>query len=455
MTHLSHPSTHLIYPSTNFKAIEELTLTRGEGVYVWDDQGKQYLEGMAGLWCAALGHGNQEVIDAASQQMRQLSYASMFGGKTHPKAIALADRLSAMLPMRDAAVFFGNSGSDANDSHVRMLRYYHAAIGAPEKRKIIARERSYHGVTVASASLTGLPVMQQHFDLPIEALGILRTDHPHYFRGRHAGESEAEFVDRIVANLEALIVREGPETIAAFIAEPITGASGVIVPPDGYYPKVQAILRKYEILFWADEVITGFGRTGHPFGVTTMGIDTPDLMTLAKQLSAAYVPISAAAIRGDMYEAMIEQSAQSGIFGHGYTYSGHPVACAVALAVLDIYERDDMFARAAKLGEYMQARLRELEGHPLVGEVRGRGLLAALELVTDPATGATAPGVAAYAQQAALEHGLIVRAVAGTALAFCPPLVITQAQLDEMVAKTATALDQTLAHCRSQGLLAG
>jgi 4-aminobutyrate--pyruvate transaminase len=202
-------------------------------------------------------------------------------------------------------------------------------------------------------------------------------------------------------------------------------------------------------------VITGFGRTGHPFGVTTMGIDTPDLMTLAKQLSAAYVPISAAAIRGDMYEAMIEQSAQSGIFGHGYTYSGHPVACAVALAVLDIYERDDMFARAAKLGEYMQARLRELEGHPLVGEVRGRGLLAALELVTDPATGATAPGVAAYAQQAALEHGLIVRAVAGTALAFCPPLVITQAQLDEMLAKTAAALDQTLAHCRSEGLLAG
>jgi 4-aminobutyrate--pyruvate transaminase len=447
--------THLVYPCTNFRAIEELTLTRGEGVYVWDDKGKQYLEGMAGLWCAALGHGNQEVIDAASTQMRELAYAPMFGGKTHPKAIALADRLSAMLPMHDAAVFFGASGSDANDSHVRMLRYYHAAIGRPEKRKIIARERSYHGVTVASASLTGLPVMQQHFDLPIEALGILRTDHPHYYRGRHDGESEAQFVERIVDNLEALIVREGPETIAAFIAEPITGASGVIVPPAGYYSRVQALLRKYEILFWADEVITGFGRTGNPFGVTTMGIDTPDLMTLAKQLSAAYIPISAAAIRGDMYEAMVEQSAQSGIFGHGFTYSGHPVACAVALAVLDIYERDDLFARAAKLGAYMQARLGELIDHPLVGEVRGRGLLAAIELVSDKQTGASLPVIAAYAQRAALEHGLIVRAVAGSALAFCPPLIITEAQIDEMMAKTAAALDQTLGHCRSQGLLAG
>jgi 4-aminobutyrate---pyruvate transaminase len=449
--------THLVYPCTNFKGIEELTLTRGEGVYVWDDKGKQYLEGMAGLWCAALGYGNQEVIDAASKQLHELSYAPMFGGKSHPKAIALANRLSAMLPMKDAAVFFGNSGSDANDSHIRMLRYYHTAIGKPEKRKIIARERSYHGVTVASASLTGLPVIQQHFDLPIEALGILRTDHPHYYRGRHDGESELAFVERIVGNLEALIVREGPETIAAFIAEPITGASGVIVPPAGYYPRVQALLRKYDIMFWADEVITAFGRTGSPFGVTTMGIDAPDLMTLAKQLSAAYIPISAAAIRGDMYEAMVELSAQSGIFGHGFTYSGHPVACAVALAVLDIYEREDVFGRAAELGRYMQARLGELEDHPLVGEARGRGLLGALELVMDKTTGAAfpAPGIAGYAQRAALEHGLIVRAVAGTSLAFCPPLIITKAQIDEMMAKTAAALDQTLAHCRSQGLFAG
>lgn len=442
--------THLIYPCTNLQAIEELTLTRGEGVYVWDDRGKQYLEGMAGLWCAALGHGNQEVIDAATAQLRELAYAPMFGGKTHPKAIALAERLSAMLPMRDAAVFFGSSGSDANDSHIRMLRYYHAAIGKPQKRKIIARERSYHGVTVAAASLTGLPVMQEHFDLPVQALGILHTAHPHYYRGRRDGESEPEFVDRIVAELEALIVREGPETIAAFIAEPITGASGVIVPPDGYYPRVQALLREHDILFWADEVITGFGRTGNAFGVTTMGIDRPDLMTLAKQLTAAYVPLSAAAIRGDMVEAMAEQSARAGIFGHGFTYSGHPVACAVALAVLDVYEREDLFARAARLGEYMQARLGELVDHPLVGEARGRGLLGAIELVGDKQTGAIVPGLAAHAQRAALEQGLILRAVAGSALAFCPPLVITRAQIDEMIAKTTAALDQTLEHHRSQ-----
>jgi 4-aminobutyrate---pyruvate transaminase len=450
--------THLVYPCTNFKAIEELTVTRGQGVYVWDDAGKQYLEGMAGLWCAGLGYGNQEVIDAAAAQMRELSYAPLFGGKTHPKAIALADRLAAMVPVRDAAVFFGSSGSDANDSLVRILRYYHAAIGKPHKRKIIARERSYHGVTVAAASLTGLPVMQQGFDLPVEALGILRTDHPHYYRGRQGGESEAQFVDRIVANLEALIVREGPETIAAFIAEPITGASGVIVPPAGYYPRVQALLREHDIMFWADEVITGFGRTGAPFGVTTMGIDDPALMTLAKQLTAAYVPLSAAVIRGDMYEAMVELSAQAGIFGHGFTYSGHPLACAVALAVLDIYAREDLFARAAEVGAYMQARLGELSDHPLVGEVRGRGLLAAIELVADKQTGASfpAPGIGGYAQRAALGHGLIVRGVAGSSLAFCPPLVITRAQIDEMVAKTRATLDQTLDHLRrSPGLLAG
>ncbi|MCB1697793.1 MAG: aminotransferase class III-fold pyridoxal phosphate-dependent enzyme, partial [Halioglobus sp.] len=256
----------VIYPSTNFKATEQLVIDRGEGVYVYDKQGKQYLEGMAGLWCTGLGYGNRELIDAISGQLSRMSFTHMFGGKTHQPGIDLANQLAAMVPVKDAKVFFGNSGSDANDTHIKLLRYYFNAIGRPGKRKIITRERAYHGVTVAAGSLTSLPANLAHFDSPLDALGILRTDHPHYYRGARTGETEAEFVARITANLEALIEREGADTIAAFIAEPITGASGVIVPPAGYYERVQAILAQHDILFWADEVITGFGRTGKLFG---------------------------------------------------------------------------------------------------------------------------------------------------------------------------------------------
>ena len=446
---------HTIYPTTNFKAIEQLTVERGEGCYVWDNKGNRYIEGLAGLWCTALGYGNQEVIQAATEQMGKLSFSHMFGGKTHQVGMDLAEKLAEMIPMQDAMISFGNSGSDANDSHIKMLRYYHQAIGRPERRKIIARDRSYHGVTVASASLTGLPVTQNHFDLPVDALGILRTDHPHYYRGKQGGESEAEFVARIVGSLEAMIVREGPETIAAFIAEPITGASGVIVPPEGYYEKVQAVLNKYGIMFWADEVITGFGRTGNDFGCNTMGIKSPDMMTFAKQLSSAYMPISASAIRRGMYDAMVDQSAAAGAFGHGYTYSGHPVACAVALKVLEIYQRDDIFAKAAVTGEYMQKRLAEFKDHPLVGEVRGRGLLGAIELVANKATGQAFVGgaVGGFAQKAAQDNGLLLRAVAGSSLGFCPPLIITTAQIDEIIEKTAIALDVTLDHCLREKLL--
>ncbi|MGB1244080.1 MAG: aminotransferase [Porticoccaceae bacterium] len=447
--------THLIYPTTNFKAIEQITIERGEGCYVWDKDGKQYLEGLAGLWCTALGYGNQELIDTTSEQMSKLTFSHMFGGKTHQVAIDLADRLADMIPMDDAVLSFGNSGSDANDTHIKLLRYYHEAIGKPERRKIIARERSYHGVTVAAASLTGLPVTQNHFDLPVDALGILRTDHPHYYRGKQGDESEAEFVDRIVGNLEDLIVREGPETIAAFIAEPITGASGVIVPPEGYYQKVQTVLDRYDIMFWADEVITGFGRTGNDFGCTTMGIESPDMMTFAKQLSSAYMPISASAIRREMYDAMIEQSASAGAFGHGYTYSGHPVACAVANKTLEIYQRDKIFEKAAVTGAYLQKRLAEFADHPLVGEVRGSGLIGALELVANKDTGEPFAGgtVGGYAQKMAQDNGLLIRTVAGSCLGFCPPLIITHEQIDEMIDKVAPALDATLDYCQKEHLL--
>jgi 4-aminobutyrate---pyruvate transaminase len=447
--------TFVIYPTTNFKAVEQMVIDRGEGIYVYDKSGKQYLEGLAGLWCTSLGYGNQELIDTTAEQMGKLTYTHMFGGKTHEPAMALADKLSAMVPTKDAKIFFGNSGSDANDTHIKLLRYYFSAIGKPEKRKIITRDRAYHGVTVATACLTSLPANLAHFDAPLDAVGILRTDHPHYYRGRLIGESETVFVDRIVGNLEALILKEGPDTIAAMICEPITGASGVIVPPEGYYQKVQAVLNKYDILFWADEVICGFGRTGNIFGSTTVGIESPDMMTFAKQLSSAYYPISASVISGDMYNAMVDQSASVGVFGHGYTYSGHPVACAVGLKTLEIYERDDIYGKSAITGEYFQQRLREFESHELVGEVRGKGLIAAVEMVANKATGETFEGgaVGSYLQQACQDNGLIGRAVAGSSIAFCPPLIITHAQVDELIEKLSVSLDQTLAFVKENALL--
>ncbi len=434
----------VIYPTTNLKATEQMIVDRGEGVYIYDSQGKQYLEGLAGLWCTGLGYNNRELIDTISDQLSKLSFSHMFGGKAHQPGIDLADKLAGMVPVQDARVFFGNSGSDANDTHIKLLRYYFNAIGKPEKRKIITRERAYHGVTVAAGSLTSLPANLAHFDAPLEALGILRTDHPHYYRGGNAGETEGEFVERITANLEQLILREGPETIAAFIAEPITGASGVIVPPAGYYEKVQAILERHDILFWADEVITGFGRTGKLFGCETMNIHQPAQMTFAKQLSSAYYPISASVIRGDIYEAMVEPSAEVGVFGHGYTYSGHPVACAAGLKTLEIYERDGLYEHAARMGEYLQSRLAPLRDHERVGEVRGAGLLAAVELVEDQASRQPDAALAKRATQLCQDNGLIVRNVAGCALAMCPPLIISQKQVDELVDKLTMSIEQSV-----------
>lgn len=447
--------THMLYPTTNLTATEQLVITHGEGVYVYDNQGRQYLEGMSGLWCTALGYGNEEVVETAAQQMRTLSYSHLFGGKTHPAAMELADKLSAMVPMADARVFLGNSGSDANDTQVKLLRYYFNAIGKPEKYKIISRERAYHGVTVAAASLTGLAPNHTHFSLPFDALGVLRTGAPHFYRDGLPGETEEQFASRRADELEALILAEGPETIAAFIAEPISGAGGVIVPPAGYFEKVQALLRKYDILMWDDEVICGFGRTGADFGATSLGIQ-PQLMSLAKALSSAYMPVSAALITGDMYDVMVEPSAQVGIFGHGYTYGGHPVACAVASKVLEIYEREQLFERARVMGLYMQQKLQAFADHPLVGEVRGMGMIAALELVANKQTrqAFNGNGVGAYCQLRCQEHGLIVRAMGGNSVALCPPLVISEAQVDEMVEKLGRALDETLAHVIREDLLA-
>ena len=446
--------TSIIYPTTNLKQLEQLNIVKGEGIYVYDEAGNQYLEGLAGLWCASLGYGNEELIDAITQQLKTLSYSHMFGGRTHNVVMQLADKLNEMLPVENGKVFFANSGSEANDSHMKMLRYYFNVTGEPQKKKIIALERSYHGVTLAAASLTGLPANHTHFSLPVKELGILRTDSPHYYRSRIDNESEREFCTRILNNLEELIIKEGPETIAAFIAEPIGGASGVVVPPDSYFPEVETLLTKYDIMLWSDEVICGFGRTGNDFGCETMGFK-PQLLSLAKQLSSAYLPISASVIPDYMYEAMVEPSSQVGVFGHGYTYSGHPAACAAALKTLEIYQRDKLFEHAREMGSYMQNRLREFSDHPIVGEVRGRGLLAAVELVANKNTGESFEGasVGAFAKQSCQDHGLLIRAVGGNSIAFCPPLIINTEQIDEMIEKFSQALQVTLDYVSAEGVI--
>jgi 4-aminobutyrate--pyruvate transaminase len=419
-------------------------ISRAEGAYVWDNQGNQYLEAMAGLWCTALGYGEDELARVAYEQMKTLSYNQLFAGKTNEASVLLAEKLKAMAPMDAGRVFFGLSGSDANDTQVKLMWYYNNSVGRPEKKKIISRMRGYHGVTVAAGSLTGLPPFHKHFDLPIP--GILHTDCPHYYRGQEGGESEAEFVDRIVGNLESLILKEGPETIAAFIAEPIMGAGGVVVPPAGYYQKVQALLKQHDILFIDDEVICGFGRTGRPFGAETFGIE-PDTMSVAKAVSSAYLPLSAVLLPEFMYEAFTAMSAELGNFSHGFTYSGHPVCAAVALRNLELMEERDLFAHAARMGDLMQDRLAQFADHPLVGEVRGAGLIGALELVADKETRAAFPasqGVGAYCMGRCEANGLISRAM-GDSMALCPPLIITDAQIDEIFSKLELALNETLA----------
>ena len=441
---------HLLHPTTNLKQHEQVGPTvheRAEGIYLWDNQGNQYLEGMAGLWCTALGYGNEELAAVAAEQMKKMSYSQLFAGKTNEPSVLLAEKLKAMAPFAADKVFFGLSGSDANDTQVKLMWYYNNAMGRPEKKKIISRKRGYHGVTVASGSLTGLPPFHNAFDLPMA--GVLHTSCPHYYSEAEPGETESAFVDRMVTNLEDMIAREGAETIAAFIAEPIMGAGGVIVPPPGYYERIQAVLKAKDILFIDDEVICGFGRTGQAFGAETFAIE-PSTMSVAKAVSSAYLPLSAVLIPEYMYDAFTSVSEELGNFGHGFTYSGHPVCAAVALRNLEIMEEQDLFAHAARVGEILQARLRNFEDHPLVGEVRGSGLIAAVELVkqAEPRVPfAAANGVGAYCAQACQDEGLIVRNM-GDAMAFCPPLVITEDQVDELSTKFERGLNATATWAR-------
>ena len=446
----------LVHPYTNLAAHRDtgpLMLDRGEGVWVYDDQGRPYLEGLAGLWCTGLGYGNEELVEAAARQMRRLPFTHLFGGKSHEPAVALAEKLKEIAPVPISKVFFASSGSEANDSQVKLVWYYNNALGRPRKKKIVARLKGYHGVTVASASLTGLPNNHLDFDLPIP--NILHTDCPHHYRFAEPGESEEDFATRLAANLEDLILREGPETVAAFIAEPIMGAGGVLVPPRTYYPKIQAVLEKYDVLYIDDEVICGFGRLGAMFGSEVLGI-RPDTVSVAKQITSAYVPMGAVMVPEFMYEAMLDESRKIGVFAHGFTYSGHPVAAAVALKVLEIYERDRILEQVRAKIPVFQERLKRLADHPLVGEARGEGLIGAVELVADKAVKRSFDPqrmVPARCVKFAEDEGLICRNLPDS-VALCPPLVISVEEIHEMFDRLERALDKTAAWVEAEGLLA-
>ncbi|CAN7653558.1 aminotransferase [Variovorax paradoxus] len=431
-----------LHPFTNLAThpqLGPLVIQRGDGIFVEDDQGRRYLEAMSGLWCASLGFSNARLAKAGSEALHGLPYYHTFNGRSNPAAIALAEKLLALAPVPMSKVFFANSGSEANDSAVKLVWYYHNAIGKPEKKKIIARRNAYHGVTVAAASLSGLVPNHRDFDLPIDR--ILHVDCPHHFRYAEAGESEEDFATRLAAALEQRILDEGPHTVGAFIAEPVMGAGGVLVPPATYFDKVQKVLARYEVLLIADEVICGFGRTGQMFGSATFGLK-PDILTAAKALSSGYVPISAVMVNEKVHAAVAANSGKIGTFGHGFTYSGHPVACAIALETLKVYEDENILAHVQSLVPQFQQGLQSYAGRKYVGEVRGVGLIGAIELYADPARRTPfdpAQKAGARLAELALAQGLIVRAM-GDSIAFCPPLIITAEQVDDMFARFARAM---------------
>ncbi|MFC5039630.1 aspartate aminotransferase family protein, partial [Tianweitania sediminis] len=426
-----------LHPYTNLRQHEKagpIVISRGDGIRVYDDRGKEYIEGLAGLWSVGVGFSEKRLADVAYKQMLKLPYYHTFASKAHEPSIRLAEKLVEMTPEPLTRAFFTSSGSEANDTIVKMVWYMNNALGRPKKKKFLSRIKGYHGITIASGSLTGLPTNHRDFDLP--AIPVRHLTCPHFYRFGAPGESEAEFTQRLLAELEAAIAEEGADTIAAFIGEPLIAAGGVLPPPAGYWEGVERICRANDILLVADEVICGFGRLGTPFGCQKYGF-TPDIMTLSKQITSSYMPLAAVMLSEPIYQAIADNSAEIGTFGHGFTASGHPVATAVALENLAIIEEKDLIGNAARLEAAFQKGIQSFADHPLVGEARGTGLIGALELVADKATkrpfekvgraGALAFGIGH-------EEGLIFRNI-GDQLALCPPMIITEDDVGEVMAR--------------------
>lgn len=407
-------------------------ITSGEGIYVTDNDNRKFIEGMSGLWCASFGFSERALVDAAIEQMEKLPFYHSFGGKTSKPSIDLAEKLMLIAPDGLEKAFFCNSGSEANDTAIKMVWYYQASLGQPKKRKIISRKRGYHGVTIGAASLTGLAYAQDGFGLPLDF--VKHTSSPHYFADALENESEDQFVARVILELEALIETEGASTIGALIAEPVMGAGGVIIPPKGYFESLQKVLKKHSILFIVDEVICGFGRTGTMWGSQTYNLH-PDILTCAKALSSAYLPISAVLLSPKIVKGVEEYATKLGIFGHGYTYSAHPVSAAVALRTLELMNERNLIEHVQSVSKRFKERVHGLRKYQCVGDTRAVGLIGAIEFVAVPNTRVKMDPSIKFAtkiQNLVQDHGVILRALPGDSLGFCPPLIITNKQIDEM-----------------------
>lgn len=440
-----HPQTNLATHMTQGPVV----IGSGQGCFVTDDNGTEFLDAAAGLWCASLGYASERLARVAYEQMRKLGYYHLYRGTTNENSVDLAEKLLSIAPVPMSKVLFQCSGSEANDTAIKLVWYYHAAIGKPRKRKIIGRKMGYHGSTTASISASGKADMHADFGLPLA--DFVHTEYPHYYRDHLEGESEEQYATRLADAFEALILREGPETCAAFIGEPVMGAGGGLPPPRTYWDKMQAVIRKYDLLFIADEVICGFGRTGNMWGCQTYDLK-PDMVSCAKALSAGMQPISALLINQRVFEAMLDESRKLGNFAHGFTYAGHPVTTAVALETLRIYDEMDMIGHVQRVGPYLQDTLARLMDHPLVGEVRGIGMITGIELVADKTTRALfdpARKVGARVDHFARKHGLIARLI-GDRVAFSPPLIITEAEIDEIGRRLRLALDDTWAELQGR-----
>ncbi len=444
-----------MHPFTNARAHEAkgpLVMERGEGIYVYDTEGKKYLESFAGLWSVAVGFSEPRLVEAAMKQMAKLPFYHTFTHMSHEPNIRLAEKLVEMSPPQLTRVSFANSGSEANDTVVKMLWYMNNALGRPKKKKFLARTNAYHGITIASGSLTGLPTAHRDFDLP--AIPVIHLSCPHFSRFGLEGESEEQYVARLLAEAEAVILKEGPETIAGFIGEPLMSGAGVLPAPKGYWQGIQALCRKHDIVLVADEVVCGFGRLGTMFGCILYEFE-PDIMVLSKQITSSYMPLAAIMFTEKIYNAIADNSAKLGSFSHGFTTTGHPVATAVGLENLKIIQERDLVGNAARIGKIFQAKLRKLAAEiPLVGEVRGVGLAAALQMLPDgsvrrPFEDFGKAGAKAFAT--ALENNMVIRVV-GDTIALCPPLIITEDETAELLARLRRVLETTAQWAHSTGL---
>lgn len=441
---------YLFHPMTNLAAHERqgpaMTVVSAKGSTVTDHHGRDYLDAMAGLWCVNVGYSHPDMAEALREQALKLPYFHAFSSMGTDLPAQLSERLIDMVPAPMSKVFYGNSGSDANDTQAKLVWYYNNVLGRPEKKKIIARRRGYHGVTVLSGGLTGLKNMHDGFDLPLPMIRHVRP--PYGLWEREPGQTDDEFATALAVELDRFIVNEGPETVAAMIAEPVMAAGGVIVPPETYFPKIQEVLARYDVLLIADEVVNGFGRLGVPFGSEAMNM-TPDLMTVAKGITSAYVPLSAVLVSDRVWQVLLEGSAKYGSFGHGYTYSAHPLAAAAAMTNLDIIEREGLVAEVARKGELLNELLHaEFADHPNVAEIRGRGLMRAVEFVEsrEPLRPFAQQGAFAGAvTKAALDLGVITRALpAADTCSFSPPFVATEDELERMVKGVRAGLDRAV-----------